>query len=198
MKLIARKDTRVIVFALFSIIVIGITSLNIYLNRNIKTGENVDQLKKENIKLLEENIKIKKQLAFVAPTNQENDRQKHIALAEKFINLTMLQKKEGFSERRAQAQSIMSPELFELFYPQKTFEHGDDYSSTPSDMKFYLQSYQPLKDEVSLIAEFNISLLSNEKTKPETTHNVIEMTIKKQNNDKWLVTSISEISIEII
>ncbi|WP_049666854.1 hypothetical protein [Bacillus sp. FJAT-27231] len=193
----AKKDKSKIIFAIFAAIVISITVFNIYLDRKIDSGEDVERLKKENNELRAENVGMEEKLLSVTPSSQESERKDYIQLAEKFINLTMFQEKEGYEERRNQAEKIMSKDLFELFYPTETFQYEESYSSKPSDVSIYLRSHQALENEIILLAEYKVNLLTKEKSEPETTNNVVKLTVNKQEG-KWIVTSIDEISIGII
>jgi hypothetical protein len=192
-----KKDIRTWLFTGFAILVIGITGFNIYLDNKLDSGANVEKLQARNVELTKENIAMEKQLASVAPSSQERDRQAYIDVVDKFIHVTMKQEKEGFDERRHQAKSIMSEGLFELFYPSETFQYEDDYKSTPMDVSYFLQSYEPNGNEVNVIVEFNVSLLSNGKEELEVTNNVIKMTLERK-TEKWIVTDIKEINMSIV
>ncbi|WP_018395850.1 hypothetical protein [Bacillus sp. 37MA] len=195
--MIVKTDIRIWLFTGFVILVIVITGFNIYLDSKLDSGVHVEKLQARNMELTEENNSMARQLASVAPSRQESERQAYIETVEKFMNVTMYQEKKGFEERKNQAQSIMNKELFEIFYPTPTFPYGDDYKSTPTDISYFLQSYNPNMEEVHVMVEFNISLLYNQKVEPERTNNVIKLTLNKQEN-KWIITDIQEIYMSII
>lgn len=187
-----------LVFGVFAVIVLLITALNIYMNYRMDSGGNIKRLHDENVVLANENLELKEKLSSAAPSNQESDRQSYLNVVEKFIDVTMNMEKEKFEERKSLAEKIMTPELYPIFYPTETFPYNDDYFSRATDINYYLQSYDLLTNEVSVISEFFIELKYNGKSEPERTRNVVKLKLIKDNTGQWIVSEIDELLIAVV
>ena len=148
------KDKRKFLFIVFVILVVGVTAFNIYLSKKSMSDGKEKQLKLSNELLTKQNEDLKKRLDKVLPSAQEQQRRAYLSTAETFIQLSFHREKEGYSERKEKAKSIMSEELLQQFYPTDKYELGDTYKTKPIEMKFYLQENEPDKEEVNVLAEF--------------------------------------------
>ncbi|PHE04033.1 MerR family transcriptional regulator, partial [Bacillus toyonensis] len=142
------KDKRKFLFIVFVILVVGVTAFNIYLSKKTMSDGKEKQLKLSNELLTKQNQDLKKRLDKVLPSAQEQQRMAYLSTAETFIQLSFHREKEGYSERKEKAKSIMSEELLQQFYPTNKYELGDTYKTKPIEMKFYLQENKPDKEEV--------------------------------------------------
>ncbi|WP_377911130.1 MerR family transcriptional regulator [Bacillus songklensis] len=147
--------------------------------------------------LKEENNDLRDKLKNVLPSTQEQQRQDYLSLVKTFMNVSFYKTKEGYEERRKQAKEIMSEELFQQFYPTPNYEYGEGLSSKPTDMKLYLHSHAPTNDTLEVIVEFTNNVTDKKQNKTDTTRKLIKVTTQKA-NEKWQVTTIDELNVELL
>ncbi|HFR4181164.1 MerR family transcriptional regulator [Bacillus cereus] len=191
------KDKRKSLFIVFVILVVGVTAFNIYLSKKSMSDGKEKQLKLSNELLTKQNEDLKKRLDKVLPSAQEQQRRAYLSTAETFIQLSFHREKEGYSERKEKAKSIMSEELLQQFYPTDKYELGDTYKTKPIEMKFYLQENEPDKEEVNVLAEFINVTTDPTQNREEKVNNVLRIIIKKE-NEIWRVTSVEELSMKVL
>ncbi|MBF7155165.1 MerR family transcriptional regulator [Bacillus albus] len=191
------KDKRKSLFIVFVILVVGVTAFNIYLSKKSMSDGKEKQLKLSNELLTKQNEDLKKRLDKVLPSAQEQQRRAYLSTAETFIQLSFHREKEGYSERKEKAKSIMSEELLQQFYPTDKYELGDTYKTKPIEMKFYLQENEPDKEEVNVLAEFINVTTDATQNREEKVNNVLRIIIKKENGT-WRVTSVEELNMKVL
>ncbi|MEH7282444.1 MerR family transcriptional regulator [Bacillus toyonensis] len=191
------KDKRKSLFIVFVILVVGVTAFNIYLSKKSMSDGKEKQLKLSNELLTKQNEDLKKRLDKVLPSAQEQQRRAYLSTAETFIQLSFHREKEGYSERKEKAKSIMSEELLQQFYPTDKYELGDTYKTKPIEMKFYLQENEPDKEEVNVLAEFINVTTDPTQNREEKVNNVLRIIMKKE-KEIWRVTSVEELSMKVL
>ncbi|TKH54971.1 MerR family transcriptional regulator [Bacillus cereus] len=191
------KDKRKSLFIVFVILVVGVTAFNIYLSKKSMSDGKEKQLKLSNELLTTQNEDLKKRLDKVLPSAQEQQRRVYLSTAETFIQLSFHREKEGYSERKEKAKSIMSEELLQQFYPTDKYELGDTYKTKPIEMKFYLQENEPDKEEVNVLAEFINVTTDSTQNREEKVNNVLRIIMKKE-NETWRVTSVEELNMKVL
>ncbi|MEW9184320.1 MerR family transcriptional regulator [Bacillus mycoides] len=191
------KDKRKFLFIVFVILVIGVTVFNIYLSKKSMSDGKEKQLKLSNELLTRQNEDLKKRLDKVLPSAQEQQRRAYLSTAETFIQLSFHREKEGYSERKEKAKSIMSEELLQQFYPTDKYELGDTYKTKPIEMKFYLQENEPDKEEVYVLAEFINVTTDSTQNREEKVNNVLRIIMKKE-KETWRVTSVEELNMKVL
>lgn len=191
------KDKRKFLFIVFVILVVGVTAFNIYLSKKSMSDGKEKQLKLSNELLTKQNEDLKKRLDKVLPSAQEQQRRAYLSTAETFIQLSFHREKEGYSERKEKAKSIMSEELLQQFYPTDKYELGDTYKTKPIEMKFYLQENEPDKEEVNVLAEFINVTTDSTQNREEKVNNVLRIIMKKE-NEIWRVTSVEELNMKVL
>ncbi|MED1287240.1 MerR family transcriptional regulator [Bacillus mycoides] len=191
------KDKRKSLFIVFVILVVGVTAFNIYLSKKSMSDGKEKQLKLSNELLTKQNEDLKKRLDKVLPSAQEQQRRTYLSTAETFIQLSFHREKEGYSERKEKAKSIMSEELLQQFYPTDKYELGDTYKTKPIEMKFYLQENEPDKEEVNVLAEFINVTTDSTQNREEKVNNVLRIIMKKE-KETWRVTSVEELSMKVL
>ncbi|MDY0853877.1 MerR family transcriptional regulator [Bacillus thuringiensis] len=191
------KDKRKSLFIVFVILVVGVTAFNIYLSKKSMSDGKEKQLKLSNELLTKQNEDLKKRLDKVLPSAQEQQRRAYLSTAETFIQLSFHREKEGYSERKEKAKSIMSEELLQQFYPTDKYELGDTYKMKPIEMKFYLQENEPDKEEVNVLAEFINVTTDSTQNREEKVNNVLRIIMKKE-NETWRVTSVEELNMKVL
>lgn len=191
------KDKRKSLFIVFVILVVGVTAFNIYLSKKSMSDGKEKQLKLSNELLTKQNEDLKKRLDKVLPSAQEQQRRAYLSTAETFIQLSFHREKEGYSERKEKAKSIMSEELLQQFYPTDKYELGDTYKTKPIEMKFYLQENEPDKEEVNVLVEFINVTTDSTQNREEKVNNVLRIIIKKE-NETWRVTSVEELNMKVL
>lgn len=191
------KDKRKSLFIVFVILVLCVTAFNIYLSKKSMSDGKEKQLKLSNELLTKQNEDLKKRLDKVLPSAQEQQRRAYLSTAETFIQLSFHREKEGYSERKEKAKSIMSEELLQQFYPTDKYELGDTYKTKPIEMKFYLQENEPDKEEVNVLAEFINVTTDSTQNREEKVNNVLRIIMKKE-NETWRVTSVEELNMKVL
>lgn len=191
------KDKRKSLFIVFVILVVGVTAFNIYLSKKSMSDGKEKQLKLSNELLTKQNEDLKNRLDKVLPSAQEQQRRAYLSTAETFIQLSFHREKEGYSERKEKAKSIMSEELLQQFYPTDKYELGDTYKTKPIEMKFYLQENEPDKEEVNVLAEFINVTTDATQNREEKVNNVLRIIMKKE-NESWRVTSVEELNMKVL
>ncbi|EJV43328.1 MULTISPECIES: hypothetical protein [Bacillus] len=191
------KDKRKSLFIVFVILVVGVTAFNIYLSKKSMSDGKEKQLKLSNELLTKQNEDLKKRLDKVLPSAQEQQRRAYLSTAETFIQLSFHREKEGYSERKEKAKSIMSEELLQQFYPTDKYELGDTYKTKPIEMKFYLQENEPDKEEVNVLAEFINVTTDSTQNREEKVNNVLRIIMKKE-KETWRVTSVEELNMKVL
>lgn len=191
------KDKRKSLFIVFVILVVGVTAFNIYLSKKSMSDGKEKQLKLSNELLTKQNEDLKKRLDKVLPSAQEQQRRAYLTTAETFIQLSFHREKEGYSERKEKAKSIMSEELLQQFYPTDKYELGDTYKTKPIEMKFYLQENEPNKEEVNVLAEFINVTTDSTQNREEKVNNVLRIIMKKE-KETWRVTSVEELNMKVL
>ncbi|MGX5643108.1 MerR family transcriptional regulator [Bacillus mycoides] len=191
------KDKRKSLFIVFVILVVGVTAFNIYLSKKSMSDGKEKQLKLSNELLTKQNEDLKKRLDKVLPSAQEQQRRAYLSTAETFIQLSFHREKEGYSERKEKAKSIMSEELLQQFYPTDKYELGDTYKTKPIEMKFYLQENEPDKEEINVLAEFINVTTDSSQNREEKVNNVLRIIIKKE-KETWRVTSVEELNMKVL
>ncbi|PET82857.1 MerR family transcriptional regulator [Bacillus thuringiensis] len=191
------KDKRKSLFIVFVILVVGVTVFNIYLSKKSMSDGKEKQLKLSNELLTKQNEDLKKRLDKVLPSAQEQQRRAYLTTAETFIQLSFHREKEGYSERKEKAKSIMSEELLQQFYPTDKYELGDTYKTKPIEMKLYLQENEPDKEEVNVLAEFINVTTDSTQNREEKVNNVLRIIMKKE-NEIWRVTSVEELNMKVL
>ncbi|MGY1465629.1 MerR family transcriptional regulator (plasmid) [Bacillus toyonensis] len=191
------KDKRKSLFIVFVILVLGVTAFNIYLSKKTMSDGKEKQLKLSNELLTKQNEDLKKRLDKVLPSAQEQQRRAYLSTAETFIQLSFHREKEGYSERKEKAKTIMSEELLQQFYPTDKYELGDTYKTKPIEMKFYLQENEPDKEEVNVLAEFINVTTDSTQNREEKVNNVLRIIMKKD-KETWRVTSVEELNMKVL
>ncbi|HDT6579551.1 TPA: MerR family transcriptional regulator [Bacillus cereus] len=191
------KDKRKFLFIVLVVLVVGVTAFNIYLSKKTMSDGKEKQLKLSNELLTKQNEDLKKRLDKVLPSAQEQQRREYLSTAETFIQLSFHREKEGYSERKEKAKSIMSEELLQQFYPTDKYELGDTYKTKPIEMKFYLQENEADKEEVNVLAEFINVTTDSTQNREEKVNNVLRIIMKKE-KETWRVTSVEELNMKVL
>lgn len=191
------KDKRKSLFIVLAILVAGVTAFNIYLSKKSMSGGKEKQLKLSNELLTKQNEGLQKRLDKVLPSAQEQQRRAYLSTAETFIQLSFHREKEGYSERKEKAKSIMSEELLQQFYSTDKYELGDTYKTKPIEMKLYLQENEPDQEEVNVLAEFINVTTDSTQNREEKVNNVLRIIIKKE-KETWRVTSVEELNMKVL
>ncbi|MBC2683800.1 MerR family transcriptional regulator [Bacillus toyonensis] len=191
------KDKRKFLFIVFVILVVGVTAFNIYLSKKSMSDGKEKQLKLSNELLTKQNEDLKKRLDKVLPSAQEQQRRAYLSTAETFIQLSFHREKEGYSERKEKAKSIMSEELLQQFYPTDKYELGDTYKTKPIEMRFYLKENEPDKEEINVLAEFINVTTDATQNREEKVNNVLRIIMKKE-KETWRVTSVEELNMKVL
>lgn len=191
------KDKRKSLFIVFVILVISVTAFNIYLSKKSMSDGKEKQLKLSNELLTKQNEDLKKRLDKVLPSAQEQQRRAYLSTVETFIQLSFHREKEGYSERKEKAKSVMSEELLQQFYPTDKYELGDTYKTKPIEMKFYLQENEPDKEEVNVLAEFINVTTDSTQNREEKVNNVLRIIMKKE-KEIWRVTNVEELNMKVL
>ncbi|MEX0135110.1 MerR family transcriptional regulator [Bacillus cereus] len=191
------KDKRKSLFIVFVILVVGVTTFNIYLSKKSMSDGKEKQLKLSNELLTRQNEDLKKRLDKVLPSAQEQQRRAYLSTAETFIQLSFHREKEGYNERKEKAKSIMSEELLQQFYPTDKYELGDTYKTKPIEMKFYLQENEPDQEEVNVLAEFINVTTDSTQNREEKVKSVLRIILKKE-KETWRVTSVEELNMKVL
>ncbi|MGE1217509.1 MerR family transcriptional regulator [Bacillus toyonensis] len=191
------KDKRKFLFIVFVILVVGVTAFNIYLSKKSMSDGKEKQLKLSNELLTKQNEDLKKRLDKVLPSAQEQQRRAYLSTAETFIQLSFHREKEGYSERKEKAKSIMNEELLQQFYPTDKYELGDTYKTKPIEMKFYLKENEPDKEEINVLAEFINVTTDATQNREEKVNNVLRIIMKKE-KETWRVTSVEELNMKVL
>ncbi|PEK59674.1 MerR family transcriptional regulator [Bacillus pseudomycoides] len=191
------KDKRKVLFIVLAIIVGGVTVFNIYLSKKSMSDGKEKQLKLSNELLTKQNEDLKKRLDKVLPSAQEQQRREYLSTAESFIQLSFHREKEGYSERKEKAKSIMSEELLQQFYPADKYELGDTYKTKPTEMKFYLQANEPDQKEIHVLAEFINVTTDSSQNREEKINNVLRIIMKKE-KETWQVTNVEELNMKVL
>ncbi|MES9701078.1 MerR family transcriptional regulator [Bacillus sp. JJ927] len=191
------KDKRKFLFIVFVILVIGVTAFNIYLSKKSMSDGKEKQLKLSKELLTRQNEDLKKRLDKVLPSAQEQQRRAYLSTAETFIQLSFHREKEGYSERKEKAKTIMSEELLQQFYPTDKYELGDTYKTKPIEMKFYLQEHEPDQEEVNVLGEFINVTTDSTQNREGKVKNVLRIIIKKE-KETWRVTSVEELNMKVL
>ncbi|PGS22270.1 MerR family transcriptional regulator [Bacillus cereus] len=191
------NDKRKSLFIVFVILVVGVTTFNIYLSEKSMSDGKEKQLKLSNELLTRQNEDLKKRLNNVLPSAQEQQRRAYLSTAETFIQLSFHREKEGYNERKEKAKSIMSEELLQQFYPTDKYELGDTYKTKPIEMKFYLQENEPDQEEVNVLAEFINVTTDSTQNREEKVKSVLRIILKKE-KETWRVTSVEELNMKVL
>ncbi|MED0905201.1 MerR family transcriptional regulator [Bacillus nitratireducens] len=191
------NDKRKSLFIVFVILVVGVTTFNIYLSKKSMSDGKEKQLKLSNELLTRQNEDLKKRLNNVLPSAQEQQRRAYLSTAETFIQLSFHREKEGYNERKEKAKSIMSEELLQQFYPTDKYELGDTYKTKPIEMKFYLQENEPDQEEVNVLAEFINVTTDSTQNREEKVKSVLRIILKKE-KETWRVTSVEELNMKVL
>ncbi|PEQ33589.1 MerR family transcriptional regulator [Bacillus cereus] len=191
------KDKRKSLFIVFVILVVGVTTFNIYLSKKSMSDGKEKQLKLSNELLTRQNEDLKKRLDKVLPSAQEQQRRAYLSTAETFIQLSFHREKEGYNERKEKAKSIMSEEILQQFYPTDKYELGDTYKTKPIEMKFYLQENEPDQEEVNVLAEFINVTTDSTQNREEKVKSVLRIILKKE-KETWRVTSVEELNMKVL
>jgi len=173
-----------------AIIIFGLTVLMINFFADARN------LKKENNELISKNEELQKKLDVLKPSKQEQERRKYLNVAKQFVETAINMNKINYASNREKARDFMGEELYDIFFSSENFPYSRDYRSEALDASYFLQAHKPLDKEIYIIVRYTGSLKFEGRV-PEKTDNAIELKLEKV-KDKWIVTSIDEIKMEII
>lgn len=184
------KGKKILFFLLVFISVIFVIS-NIYFGAK-SDGNNLNRQLSEEIKAQSNEIsQLKKEIKNAKPSEQERERRSILAITQRFIELSYVQSKEGYEERKKEAEKIMAGDLLERFYPSDRF-YQDHVSSNVKNINTYLKTKQNTENSIDAIAEFDHILSEEQNGTTVNTKIYVNVSIKKTKQG-WVVNDLRDI-----
>lgn len=180
-----------------AMMVAGVTFFNVYTSNRVGKAHADHTILEKNVKLQKENEELKKELGRVLPSVQEQERRAYLQSTEEFMRIAFTRTSNRFEERKMQAKKLMSEELYKQFFPTEDYRYEDGYSSEPSDIKLYLQEYEPGTDQVDAIVECISNVKASLDKDGERTKNVLKVTAQKE-NDTWKIVSVEQLYMQLL
>ncbi|KAF2427332.1 hypothetical protein NSQ76_20210 [Bacillus sp. FSL M8-0256] len=185
------KNKKILYFVGLVTVILVITGLNIYFGHRGDIAADKSKLVAENKEQKEELTKLNKQLEEAQPSSQEQERREIINVANKFIQTAYVQKEEGYEDRRKEAKTLMTNDLFERYYPSKNF-YQKNVETEIEQPSLYLQTKYPEEKHATLIANFEHQLHEKQNNTTQKTKIYIEIFLEKKGN-QWVVTDLTDI-----
>ncbi|MGY3219196.1 hypothetical protein [Bacillus pumilus] len=184
------KGKKILFFMLVVISVIFVIS-NIYFGAK-SDGNNFNRQLSEEIKAKDNEIShLKKEIKNAKPSEQERERRSILAITQRFIELSYVQSKDGYEERKKEAEKIMASDLLERFYPSDRF-YQDHVSSNVKNINTYLKTKQNTENSIDAIAEFDHILSEEQNGTTVNTKIYVNVSIKKTKQG-WVVNDLKDI-----
>ncbi|MFK3957906.1 hypothetical protein [Pseudalkalibacillus hwajinpoensis] len=182
-----------IIFVLFLVVLMVITSFNIYdfqMSSNEDFQAEIQQLQHENKTISEENNKLKQLLVQKEPVEVQSQYNPLLKQISTFVKVAFVQSKETYPERKKQAEKIMSHELRNIFFPTDTYK-GDTRTGV-NDVHVFIEASNLTKDHATVLVRLKHTLYSLENEQKQVSPVFIEIQAQRQ-NEQWIVMDFTEI-----
>ncbi|UOR12022.1 hypothetical protein [Halobacillus amylolyticus] len=181
-----------VVFGLLLGFLITVTGFNVYTQITTSANElqtEIQRLKADKQQVLNENQELRQTIDQQNPAKIQAHHRTLVDKVNAFIETAFVHSEETYQERKKQAQSIMSDELINTFFPTETYR-GETKSSV-EDVQIYIETSNLISNHATVLARFHHTLHSLQNDQEQVSNVFLEIDVQRQ-GEQWMVMDFME------
>ncbi|CDQ20905.1 hypothetical protein [Halobacillus karajensis] len=187
---------RRIFFGLFVVLLIVLTSVNIYAARmasNNDLQKRLHQLEVKNEKNMEEKTALKETLQKQEPADIQARYDALVKLVSTFIEVAFKQDKETYQERKKEAHKVMSNDLASTFFPTETYK--GDRKTEVDEVEIFIKTGNLTNNQASVLVKFKHTLYSLQSDQKQVSPVFLRINAHREEGH-WMITDFQDVEEE--
>ncbi|UOR10270.1 hypothetical protein [Halobacillus amylolyticus] len=183
-------------FSLFLILLITITAFNVYVQytaSNDQLQAEIKHLKQENQQVIKERNSLKQTLNEQDPSKIQKHHEAIVDQVSLFIKTAFVHKKETYQERKKIANSIMSKELVNTFFPTEMYER--ETKTSVDNVEVFIKTGNLPNNHATVLVRLTHTLYSLQGDQKQVSPVFLELSVQLQ-EDHWVVTDFKAVRKE--
>ncbi|WP_079529942.1 hypothetical protein [Halobacillus hunanensis] len=181
-----------VLFGLFLGFLIAVTGYNVYAQINASNDElqaKVKQLQANKQQILKENQELKQTLQRQHPAKIQARHRTLVDQISAFVETAFVHSKGTYQERKKQAQSIMSDELINTFFPTETYRGKTNTSI--DHVQLFIETGNLTSNHATVLVRFYHTLHSLQNDQEQVSGVFLEIDVQKQDG-RWRVVDFKQ------
>ncbi|WP_028784617.1 hypothetical protein [Thalassobacillus devorans] len=187
---------RRILFGLFVVLLIVLTSVNIYATRTASYDDvqkRLQQLEVKNEKNMEEKTALKETLQKQEPADIQARYDALVKQVSTFIEVAFKQDKETYQERKKKANEVMSKDLAATFFPTDTYK--GDRKTEVDEVEIFIQTGNLTNNQASVLVKFKHTLFSLQNDQKQVSPVFLHIKVHREEG-QWKITDFQDVEEE--
>ncbi|UOQ94047.1 hypothetical protein MUO14_03495 [Halobacillus shinanisalinarum] len=185
-----------VVFILFLGFLIASTGFNVYIQVTASDDDlqaKIQQLQADKQQVLNKKQELKQIMDQQRPAKIQTHHRVLVDLVSMFVETAFVHSEETYQERKKQAQSIMSNELVNTFFPTETYK-GQTKSSV-DHVQLFIETGHFRSNDATVLVRFQHTLHSLQNDQEQVSKVFLEIYVHKQDG-RWKVMDFKEATQE--
>ncbi|QAS52332.1 hypothetical protein [Halobacillus litoralis] len=187
---------RRVLFVLFVVLLIVLTSVNIYAARTASSDdlqESLHQLKVKNEKVMEEKTELEMTLQKQEPADIQARYDALVKQVSVFIEVAFKQDKETYQERKKEAHKVMSKDLAATFFP--TANYKGDRKTEVDEVEIFIKTGNLTNNKASVLVKFKHTLYSLQSDQQQVSPVFLNIKVHREEG-LWKITGFQDVEEE--
>ncbi|WP_153464172.1 hypothetical protein ACJA3J_02590 [Halobacillus sp. SY10] len=187
---------RRVLFVLFVVLLIVLTSVNIYAARTASSDdlqESLHQLKVKNEKVMEEKTELEMTLQKQEPADIQARYDALVKQVSVFIEVAFTQDKETYQERKKEAHKVMSKDLAATFFPTDTYK--GDRKTEADEVEIFIKTGNLTNNKASVLVKFKHTLYSLQSDQKQVSPVFLRINAHREEGH-WIITDFQDVEEE--
>ncbi|MFC7322385.1 hypothetical protein [Halobacillus campisalis] len=187
---------RRVLFGLFLVLLIVLTSVNIYATRTVSNEdlqEDLHELEVKNEKIMEEKTELEMTVQKQEPADIQVRYDALVKQVSTFIEVAFQQDKETYQERKKEAHKVMSNDLASTFFPTETYK--GDRKTEVDEVEIFIKTGNLTNNQASLLVKFKHTLYSLQSDQKQVTPVFLRINAHREEGH-WMITDFQDVEEE--
>ncbi|MYL29868.1 hypothetical protein GLW03_08575 [Halobacillus halophilus] len=187
---------RRVLFGLFVVLLIVLTSVNIYAaytTTNEDRQEDLHELEVKNKKIMEEKTELELTLQTQEPADIQARYDALVKQVSVFIEVAFKHDKETYQERKKEAHKVMSKDLAATFFPTDTYK--GDRKTEVDEVEIFIKTGNLTNNQASALVKFKHTLYSLQSDQKQVSPVFLRINAHREEGH-WIITDFQDVEEE--
>ncbi|GGC97601.1 hypothetical protein GCM10007216_30480 [Thalassobacillus devorans] len=187
---------RRLLFGLFVVLLIVLTSVNIYAARTLPNDnlqEDLHHLEVKNEKIMEEKTELAMKLQTQEPADIQARYNALVKQVSSFIEVAFQQNKKTYQERKDEAHKVMSKGLAATFFPTDTYK--GDRKTEVDEVEIFIKTGNLTNNQASVLVKFKHTLYSLQSEHKQVSPVFLKINVHREEG-RWMITDFQDVEEE--
>ncbi|REJ07921.1 hypothetical protein [Halobacillus trueperi] len=187
---------RRVLFVLFVVLLIVLTSVNIYATRqasNDDLQEGLHELEVKNEKIMEEKTELEMTLQKQEPADIQARYDALVKQVSTFIEVAFKQDKETYQEREKDAHKVMSKDLAATFFPTENYK--GERKTEVDEVEIFIKTGNLTNNQASVLVKFKHTLYSLQSDQKQVSPVFLRINVHREEG-QWMITDFQDVEEE--